>query len=144
MRNQRDTSIAELKSKFNMGSDDLLQNALFGLLAITCVMALANGFAPKTSRVDRMVPIFLQFGLVGLMLMPRWHGFPSEWFSVLALTTIWSVCTVIYSLKLYRSAVVVSKFLGVTQFVESLTALSVVVVGYIGSCYTYHGHFVLP
>ena len=126
-----------------MRSEDLLQGALFGLFVITGIVALVNGFVGRVSRVDRFVPIFLQLCLLVLMFMPLLHGFPSEWFSLLVLTAIWSLGAAVFSFRLYRSGVIVSRVLGISQFVECLTALFAMSAGYVSSCYTFYGHFVL-
>ncbi len=128
--------------KLQMDSEDLLQDMLIGLNALAWVMAFVNGFTSRVSRANRLVPIFLQLGLVALMFMPLLHGFPTEWFSLLVLTAIWALCTFIFSIRLYRSPVRVSKLLGTTQIAEGMTVLFSTAAGYIGSCYAYYGHFV--
>jgi hypothetical protein len=121
---------------------DLLDYTMVGLSVIALIMAVANGFVRRVSRANRVVPIFLQLGLLGLMFMPLLHGFPTEWFQLLVLTIVWSLCAFASSFMLYRSPVKISRFLGTTQFAEGAAALFGTAAGYVGSCYAYYGHFV--
>jgi len=120
---------------------DVLDYTPTSLLVVSGIIALANGFVRGISRVNRLLPIFLQLGLLGLMLMPLLHGFPNEWFSLFVLTAIWSLGTVFFSFMLYKSPSRISRLLGATQFTEAVAALFTTAAGYIGSCYTYYGHF---
>jgi len=130
-----------------MDYEDLLDVALVGLMGITAIMSLVNGFATAVSRTNCLVPVFLQLGLLGVMFVPRLHGFPSEWFKDLVLVAVWSLCAAISSFRLFRSPVRISKLLGIAQFAEGVFLLFSTAVGYLGSCYAYptyptYGHFV--
>ena len=125
-----------------MDYEDLLQYAFIALAVVTGTLSLLNGFANGVSHTNCLVPVFLQLGLLGLMFVPLLHGFPTEWFWLLKLVAVWTLCAVIFSWRLYRSPVRVSKLLGVAQFSEGVTMLFSTVAGYVGSCYTYYGHLV--
>ncbi len=123
-----------------MSSEDIVDCLVLISYTASFLLSLIVAFR-KLPRIHRIFPIVWQIAFL-VTFIPMLHGFPREWFFVLVITFIWSVAALISSYFLYRQSVMPAKILAFFQFIQSVSAVLITAVGYIGACWRYYGHVV--
>jgi hypothetical protein len=124
-----------------MGTDDIVALIVMLCLLVSLVLSLWN-MRRRFPFVDRFLPVILQVFILVVALVPSLHGHPRELFVPMILTFLWSVFAIVSSYRLYHIRVGTFRVLGVSQFVESVGMVFLVMLGYTHACYFYYGHLV--
>ena len=124
-----------------MSTDDIVGWIVTLGFVVSLVLSLCN-VRRKLPFVDRLLPVILQLFILVVALLPSLHGHPRELFAPMIVTFLWSVFAVASSYRLYHLRVGTLRVLGVSQFVESVGAVLVTILGYADACYFYYGRLV--
>lgn len=124
-----------------MGTDDIVTWIVMLCFLASLLLSLWN-MRQRFPFVDRFFPVILQFFILVVSLIPSLHGHPRELFGPMILTFLWAVFAVASSYRLYHIRVGTFRVLGVSQFVESVGMVLLVMLGYAHACYFYYGHLV--
>ena len=124
-----------------MDTEDIAAWIVMLCFFASLVLSLWN-MRRKLPFIDRYFPATLQVFILVVSLIPSLHGHPMELFTPMILTLLWAFCAIASSYRLYHMQVRTFRVLGVSQFVETVGVVMLVLVGYAHACYFYYGHLV--